>query len=223
MIDLRATRGRSLIAFMILPITGFVRLFGFLRITVKRLTCSVPKELKGLTGDKIRKAKIVENWPDVLRCIAIMVSGRMQPSHLLKKLAARAKQHDLAFALREIGRVERTLFIIEWLLDRDTQRRANIGMKKGEAHHALKGALRIGGQGEIRDRTTEGQHFRIPLHVGATTRHRACFLQKLIVRPWRICDGSKTHATGPDASSIEPIAVLSDLFEATSVSHPTQK
>lgn len=122
---------------------------------------AVPKELKGLTGDKIREAKIVENWPDVLRCIATMVSGRMQPSHLLKKLAARPRQHDLAFALREIGRVERTLFIIEWLLDTDMQRRANIGLNKGEAHHALKGALRIGRQGEIRDRTTEGQHFRI--------------------------------------------------------------
>ena len=41
------------------------------------------------------------------------------------------------------------------------QRRANIGLNKAEAHHALKGALRIGRQGEIRDRTTEGQHFRI--------------------------------------------------------------
>ena len=41
------------------------------------------------------------------------------------------------------------------------QRRANIGLNKGEAHHALKSALRIGRQGEIRDRTTEGQHFRI--------------------------------------------------------------
>lgn len=28
----------------------------------------------------------------------------------------------------------------------------------GEAHHALKNALRIGRQGEIRDRTAEGQH-----------------------------------------------------------------
>ena len=151
-IDLRATRGRSLIAFMILSITGFVRLFGFLRITVKRLTRSVPKELQGVTGDKIRKAKIVENWPDVFRCIAIMVSGRMQPSHLLKKLAARARQHDPAFALREIGRVERTLFIIEWLLDRDTQRRANIGMKKGEAHHASK--MPCGSDGKSKSETT---------------------------------------------------------------------
>ncbi len=90
-----------------------------------------------------------------------MLSGRMQPSQLLKKLAARPRQHDLAIALREIGRIERTLFIIEWLLDTDMQRRAQIGLNKGEAHHALKNALRIGRQGEIRDRTTEGQHFRI--------------------------------------------------------------
>lgn len=122
---------------------------------------AVPKELKGLTGDRIRETTIITNWPDVLRCVATMLSGRMQPSHLLKKLAARPRQHDLALALREIGRVERTLFIIEWLLNTEMQRRAQIGLNKGEAHHALKGALRIGRQGEIRDRTTEGQHFRI--------------------------------------------------------------
>ena len=122
---------------------------------------SVPTELKGLVGDRIREDTIITNWPDVLRCIATMLSGRMQPSQLLKKLAARPRQHDLAVALREIGRIERTLFIIEWLLDSDMQRRAQIGLNKGEAHHALKSALRIGRQGEIRDRTTEGQHFRI--------------------------------------------------------------
>lgn len=122
---------------------------------------AVPKDLKGLTGDKIREITIIANWPDVLRCMATVLSGKMQPSHLLKKLAARPRQHDLALALREIGRVERTLFIIEWLLNREMQRRAQIGLNKGEAHHALKGALRIGRQGEIRDRTTEGQHYRI--------------------------------------------------------------
>ncbi len=122
---------------------------------------SVPIELRGLAGDKIRENTIIANWPDALRCIATMLSGRMQPSQLLKKLAARPRQHDLAIALREIGRVERSLFIMEWLLDTDMQRRANIGLNKGEAHHALKNALRIGRQGEIRDRTTEGQHFRI--------------------------------------------------------------
>ncbi len=35
------------------------------------------------------------------------------------------------------------------------------GLNKGEAHHALKSDLRIGRQGEIRDRTSGAQHFRI--------------------------------------------------------------
>ena len=38
--DLRAERGKSRIASMIFPITGFVRLFGFFGITVNRLTRS---------------------------------------------------------------------------------------------------------------------------------------------------------------------------------------
>jgi len=41
----------------------------------------------------------------------------------------------------------------------DGQRRANTGLNKGEAHHTLKNALRIGRQGEIRDRSSQGQHY----------------------------------------------------------------
>ena len=122
---------------------------------------SVPKELKGLIGGKVREGTIVANWPDILRSAATMVAGIMPPSQLLKKFASHPRQHDLAIALREIGRVERTLFIIDWLLDADMQRRAQIGLNKGESHHALKNALRIGRQGEIRDRTAEGQHYRM--------------------------------------------------------------
>ena len=120
-----------------------------------------PKELKGLIGGKIKEQLITANWPDILRSAATMVAGVMPPSQLLRKFASYPRQHELAVALREIGRVERTLFIVDWLLDADMQRRTQIGLNKGEAHHALKNALRIGRQGEIRDRTTEGQHFRM--------------------------------------------------------------
>ena len=90
-----------------------------------------------------------------------MVAGVMPPSQLLRKFAAQPRQHNLAIALREIGWIERTLFMIDWLLDADMQRRAQIGLNEGESHHALKNALRIGHQGEIRDRTSEGQHYRM--------------------------------------------------------------
>jgi TnpA family transposase len=92
---------------------------------------AVPKELRGMVGGKIKERLIVENWPDILRAVATMAAGVMPPSHLLKKFAAYPRQHELAFALREIGKIERTLFIVEWLLDADMQRRAQIGLNKG--------------------------------------------------------------------------------------------
>ncbi|MFT4783966.1 MAG: TnpA family transposase [Paracoccaceae bacterium] len=81
----------------------------------------VRKELKGLIGGKVREGTIVTNWPDILRSAATIVAGIMPPSQLLRKFAAHPRQHDLAVALRETGRIERTLFIIDWLLDADMQ------------------------------------------------------------------------------------------------------
>ena len=41
------------------------------------------------------------------------------------------------------------------------RRRAQVGLNKGEAHHALKRAINFHQSGELRDRTEEGQHYRV--------------------------------------------------------------
>lgn len=46
--------------------------------------------------------------------------------------------------------------MIDWILDAELQRRAQIGLNKGEAHHALKRAISFHRRGEIRDRSAEG-------------------------------------------------------------------
>ncbi len=114
-----------------------------------------------MVGGKAREDLIVANWPDIFRCAATMTAGKIRPSQLLRKLASYPRQNNLAVALREVGRIERTLFIIEWIRIRTCSGVLRSVLTKGEAHHALKNALRIGRQGEIRDRTTEGQHYRI--------------------------------------------------------------
>ena len=89
-----------------------------------------------------------------------MVTGAVVPSHLLRKLAAYPKRNALAIALREIGRIERSIFILTWLIDTALQRRQQLGLNKGEAHHALKSALCINRKGEIRDRSSDRQAIR---------------------------------------------------------------
>ena len=51
--------------------------------------------------------------------------------------------------------------MIDWTTDPAMRRRAKIGLNKGEAHHALKRAINFHQRGELRDRTEEGQHYRV--------------------------------------------------------------
>jgi hypothetical protein len=44
-------------------------------------------------------------------------------------------------ALRELGRIERTLFILDWLQSVELRRRVHAGLNKGEARNALARAV----------------------------------------------------------------------------------
>ncbi len=113
-----------------------------------------------MVGGKAREDLIVANWPDIFRCAATMTAGKIRPSQLLRKLASYPRQNNLAVALREVGRIERTLFIIEWILDTDMQRRAQIGLNKERPTMRSKMRSVSGGRGNSRSHD-RGQHYRI--------------------------------------------------------------
>ena len=82
------------------------------------------------------------------------------PSVILRKLAAAGGGNALSRALRALGRIERTLFTLQWLSDPDLRQRSHAGLNKGEASNSLRRAIFFHRQGEIRDRTFENQSFR---------------------------------------------------------------
>jgi TnpA family transposase len=67
--------------------------------------------------------KIEIHWREVLRLATSINQGTVTASLMLKKLASYPKQNGLAKALREIGRIERTLFMLDWFRDPALRRR----------------------------------------------------------------------------------------------------
>lgn len=122
---------------------------------------AAPDAVRDLIARPINEKLITDGWPDMLRAAASMAARVVVPSQYLRKLAAYPRRNALARAWREVGRIERTLFTLDWLLDLTLQRRAQISLNKGEAHHALKNAIHFHRKGEIRDRTRESQELRI--------------------------------------------------------------
>jgi TnpA family transposase len=81
-------------------------------------------------------------------------------SLMLRKLANYPRQNGLAVALKELGKIERTLFTLNWLQDAELRRRVQAGLNKGEARNALARAVFFNRMGEVRDRNFENQRFR---------------------------------------------------------------
>jgi TnpA family transposase len=129
---------------------------------------TIPKVMKELVAAKVNIARIQQQWPDIIRLIASIITHRVVPSDILRQLASFPRQNELAIALREIGRIERTIFILTWISSVSMQRRAQMGLNKGEAHHALKRALNFNCRGEITDHTSENQHLRM-MHLNLLT------------------------------------------------------
>jgi TnpA family transposase len=81
-------------------------------------------------------------------------------SLILRKLGAYPRQNSLALALRELGRLERTLFTLQWLQSPELRQRVQLGLNKGEAKNALARAVFFNRLGELRDRSFEYQRYR---------------------------------------------------------------
>jgi TnpA family transposase len=118
------------------------------------------KALTPIIGGAIDMRVPGDNWDGILRAGASIKAGTVAPSAILRRLAAYPRQNMLAKALKEIGRLDRTLFTLDWISDPALRRRSSAGLNKGEAHHALKRAVFFHRLGEIRDRTFENQRYR---------------------------------------------------------------
>ena len=66
----------------------------------------------------------------MLRLAASVRTGTVSASLMLKRLGAYPRQNGLSLALLEIGRIERTLFTLDWLEKPDLRRQATVELNK---------------------------------------------------------------------------------------------
>ncbi|CAN5134682.1 Tn3-like element TnAs1 family transposase [soil metagenome] len=118
------------------------------------------KDLAPLIGGRVRTKQIATHWDDILRLSASVKAGTVTASLILSKLASYPRRNGLAWALKEIGKIERTLFALEWMKSPLLRRRVTAGLNKGEARNALARAVFFNRLGEMRDRSYEDQMHR---------------------------------------------------------------
>lgn len=156
--------GVSDIVFAVMHLLGFDFEPRIPRLSDRRLYAFEPRARYGrlapLFGQRLDANLIRAHWDDIGRVVAALGNRTVTPSLVLKKLSAYRQQNSLAAALREIGRVQRTLFTLRWLSDPALRKLVTAELNKGEARNSLARAVAFHRLGRFRDRGHENQQVR---------------------------------------------------------------
>ena len=140
-------------------------------------------KIEGIIQGKINAKIIKENYDDVLRLAYSVKEGKVSGSLIMSKIGSYARQNTLATALREMGRIEKTIFILDYISNESLRRRIQRGLNKGEAVNALARAVFFGKRGELRERELQDQLQRasaLNIIINAISIWNTTYLQKAI-------------------------------------------
>lgn len=144
-------------------------------------------KLEKLLRSQINTKIIRENYDDVLR-LALRLAhsvreGTVSASLIMGKIGSHSRQNSSATALREMRRIEKTVYILDYISSEAMRRRIHRGLNKGEAMNALARAIFFGKFGELRERALQDQLQRasaLNIIINAISVWNTVYLDKAI-------------------------------------------
>jgi len=114
-------------------------------------------KLKDLITGTINKELIRENYDSIMRLAHSIYEEKVSSAVILGKLGSYARKNSVANALKEMGKIEKTIFILEYTLDLDLRKRIQCGLNKGEAMNNLARNVFFGKKGNMWEHELQAQ------------------------------------------------------------------
>lgn len=100
---------------------------------------------------------IETHYHDMLRVAISIQKGKIKSSTVLRKLCSKSRKNKLYFAFRELGRVERTIFLLNYIDDPEVRQMIQAATCKSEEFNQFIGWISFGGGGVISDNMRANQ------------------------------------------------------------------
>jgi TnpA family transposase len=103
------------------------------------------KEYLILPEKRFNRKLLEKHWEDILRLVASIKLGEISASQIFKRLNSySADENSLYCALKEFGRIPKSLYILRYVDDVDLRASVHKQLNKGESGNRLNKALAIG-------------------------------------------------------------------------------
>ncbi|MDC0948373.1 Tn3 family transposase [Gammaproteobacteria bacterium] len=113
--------------------------------------------LNEISRHRARPERIKQHWDDMLRIAGSLKLGTVHASELMRSLLKSHRPSSLAQAIIELGRINRTIYLLHYIDDEEYRRRILTQLNRGEGRHKVARTICHGRRGEIRKTYREGQ------------------------------------------------------------------
>jgi len=113
--------------------------------------------LNELSQNRIPTDRIEKNWDDMLRAAGSLKVGTVSASELIRSLLRSDRPSTLTKAIGDLGRLSKTLFILNYIDDEAYRRRILTQLNRQESRHTLARVTFHGKRGEVRKKYRQGQ------------------------------------------------------------------
>ena len=106
---------------------------------------------------KVNEKIIIENFSEISRLITSIKEGKVKASLILQKINSYARKNHLAIALRELGRLIKTKYLLEYHSNATLRQEVQAILNKGEAINSVARLFLFGKSGRVNEATIEEQ------------------------------------------------------------------
>lgn len=126
-------------------------------ITQQQLYAFESFEIYDIKFKKINENIILDNYSEVMRLVESIRCGKVKASLILQKINSYNRDHAVAKGLKEIGRLLKTKYIIEYYTDGDLRKEVQKILNKGEAINSVARLIFFGKQGRLNESNIDRQ------------------------------------------------------------------
>ncbi len=158
---------------------------------------------------------IAEHWDDLLRVGGSLKRGHVSAALLIARLQAGSRQHPLAKAMLEYGKLLRTLHALRWFTDEAFRRRIGRQLNRGEATNDLRRFIFFANRGAVRyphhdDQTTQAHCHTLVVNacVLSTTGYLQDAIDAQRSAGHHVSDEAVAHLSPAHFETINPYGTL---------------
>ena len=122
---------------------------------------TVYQHIDSLFKDSINWELLRTHWTDLMQVVLSIYTGKISSAAICRKLGNYSRKNRLYKAFRELGRVIRTIFLLEYISDGKLRRQITAATNKVEAYHGFSKWFFFGGDSLINSNDREEMEKRI--------------------------------------------------------------